>query len=679
MLIFDDSKGTSDGKERDQLQAMIAVGSEFITYTDAESTVQKSGEFARIEKNSSDPAPRFCLLHETSEAHTEDGRALTGNELRTVAPNVKMRKRSRIYVSEQDPETGDLPFFQLGGFKASSRIPRYQSLAIDHPRNFSGAYEANYTAMSGKRRLFPTGDGGLLLLKEIHYPSDPRWFADQMSEQDPTYGFTRNRGLRAARVELVEISPVSGVEGKSVFGFDVHSGLLGYPGKRFASPSVRTTSEMFEPTDGGRVFAAFAGVNFGSSLDAPAVGGLPAGGDASDTYAVSEPSVAKVDGKDHHALFAVYQAADDVYNQNSSGAYRLTCKYLLADGTPAFTKINFPPIPGSNGTKHYLAARGMSLHRVSPTRVALRVNVHVMQYGAGGALQASAGDSFFTWTNDNGATWTYVQATFGWFGVGPYGGVLARDKDSLLAFSWYPFNGSVTASNVHKVTPSGTALVSSIPGSLFNAGLMTPYSGDSYSVNYFPVGFGGAVDRIVNKKRKRRLWMQFDPSWVYDAANPRNIMYPGARPQLAVSDDNGVTWQRRFLPTPWPFLAGFVVSIDEKTLAMPVSAARKEFGTPLKTTIYVSKDGGDTWKASGAKATLPGESWSDGQIVIGAPYLDNRDVTRFEQDLVDTCTSFNRGELHPLISLRDASGKLLPANPARPWMNDYRFKEPDYG
>ena len=92
MLINDDSKGTSDGKEKNQLQAMIAVGSEFITYRDAESTVQKSGEFVRIEKESSESQPRFVLLHETSMTYREENGTLhdlTGNELRSIGADGK--------------------------------------------------------------------------------------------------------------------------------------------------------------------------------------------------------------------------------------------------------------------------------------------------------------------------------------------------------------------------------------------------------------------------------------------------------------------------------------------------------------------------------------------------------------------------------------------------------------
>ena len=43
MLIFDDTNGQSGAKERDRLDAMLAVGSEFMTSSDEESTIKKSG------------------------------------------------------------------------------------------------------------------------------------------------------------------------------------------------------------------------------------------------------------------------------------------------------------------------------------------------------------------------------------------------------------------------------------------------------------------------------------------------------------------------------------------------------------------------------------------------------------------------------------------------------------
>ena len=64
--------------------------------------------------------------------------------------------------------------------------------------------------------------------------------------------------------------------------------------------------------------------------------------------------------------------------------------------------------------------------------------------------------------------------------------------------------------------------------------------------------------------------------------------------------------------------------------------------------------------------TLPGETNVDGQTVIGSQYTRvSPPKTFFDQDIMDTALRYNRGELLPMIALRDADGKLLPANPAR--------------
>jgi hypothetical protein len=162
-----------------------------------------------------------------------------------------------------------------------------------------------------------------------------------------------------------------------------------------------------------------------------------------------------------------------------------------------------------------------------------------------------------------------------------------------------------------------------------------------------------------------------------------SLDYPGSRPMLMVSDDDGVTWARRLLPTPWQFLAGFVVSTGPKELAVPVYAPRKEHGGAISATVYISKDGGDSWQATGARVALPTETWVDGRIVIGTHIKKNPDSPssryRYEQDVSDATQEYSRGELHPLIALRDADGQALAANPARPWMQHCQFQEPSYG
>ena len=679
MLTTDDSGGKADGKERDQLTAIAETGSEFITFNDFESTVQKSGEFARITKETSDPQPRFVLLHETSQTYDEDWNDYTGNELLSLSPEVKLRKRSHIYVSEVEPSAGDLPFRKIAGYKTHTRISRHHGPGdTNAPSELPAMHEANYTAQAGKRRLFPVGDGTLLMLREVTVDGDTRSFNDAIRTRvDTPQAHTKKRGLRAARVEVVELNPLNGKTSAPVFSFDVHSGLGFDPTPRTFSSAARSTADMYNTTT---VFGAFSGVLFGSSLNLPSVVRVPAGGDASDTYAVAEPAVAKSpEGKEYTSIVAVYPGPDDVYNPISSGPYRLTCKRTTPNGDVAYNKINFPALP--HIPRHYLAARGMSLHRLTPTKVALRVNVHLMQYGAGGSSQSIASDAFFMWTGDNGETWTYNPVTAGFPGVFPYGGMLVKDKDTLLAFSWYNEAGSSQPVQVHRINSAGTAQIATIPASVFGGGLMKPMGSNGWQlVPYVPTGFGGAIYRRGDdKKVTKRLWMQFDPYWGYAQDTPEVLQYPGSRPMLLVSDDGGVTWARRLLPSPWCFRVGFVVAIDSMTLAVPVSAPRKQRGAALPVTIYTSKDGGDTWKATGARVVLGGETHVDGQITQDGQYEDPHGELAFDRDLTDSALQFNRGELLPLIALRREDGKALPANPARPWMTHYKFTEPEHG
>jgi len=235
---------------------------------------------------------------------------------------------------------------------------------------------------------------------------------------------------------------------------------------------------------------------------------------------------------------------------------------------------------------------------------------------------------------------------------------------------------------VHSVTSTGTAQIASITGATFSTGLMTPGAGQLL-VPYVPIGFGGAVYRTDPQdrtKKKKRLWMQFDPYWIYEESLPQVLEYPGSRPMLLVSDDGGLTWARKFLPTVWSFRVGFVVAVDDRTLAVPVYSVRKERGAPIRVTVYLSRDGGDSWRAAdGASVTLPGETYVDGQVVIGTEYTRPSPPKTFQdQDIVDTALRYSRGELQPLVALRDSDGKLLPANPSRPWMNNHNIKEPDY-
>jgi len=249
----------------------------------------------------------------------------------------------------------------------------------------------------------------------------------------------------------------------------------------------------------------------------------------------------------------------------------------------------------------------------------------------------------------------------------------------LLTFSWDNSSLSSAAIDVRQITSGGWSSIASIPRGVFNQGLMAPSISGGYTVPYLPLGFGGATYRKgADGKKHKRLWMQFDPYWTYSQSDPRMLAYPGSRPMLMVSDDGGATWTRRLLPVPWAFRVGFVVAVGEGELAVPVLAARKARGDAVPTTIFVSRDGGDSWKATSHKFTLPGESWADGGIAPDVVFYNTRGEMILSQDFSDSSHAYNRGELLPMLTLRDKEGNTLPANPARPWMNDHKIKEPDY-
>ena len=239
-----------------------------------------------------------------------------------------------------------------------------------------------------------------------------------------------------------------------------------------------------------------------------------------------------------------------------------------------------------------------------------------------------------------------------------------KDETTLIVFS-EPSQIPSGATTVWSVTPGAASQVGAVAAATFNDGLAAGF----YRPPYMAFGFGGVVYRKTLTGTTKRLWMQFDPRYGY-APGPADVLdYPSSRPMLLVSDDGGVTWQRRFLPTPWSFLVGFVVSLDETGLAVPVYARRASELDALETTIYVSRDGGDNWAAAGARASLPHETVVDGSIVAG----DAREA------ISDCWLQYNRGELHPMLVVNDKKGRAQGSNPARPWMVNANVEAPSYG
>lgn len=672
MLTFDNSGGQSGAKERDRLDAMLAVGSEFMTSSDESSTIQRSGEFVRIDMESeAETRPRFLLLHETSDQYDAEGALLDDADYYALPAGKKLRQRTRLLLSRHDAEVGrDSEFKPVRSALEGVRMPRFtQGTETPFPRKLWGMHERCYTAIGGKRRLFPMSDSKVLVVRDVMERGGRYFYGGQRGTM------SRTRAARVSRVEVVQLDPEQGKLSAPIFSFPVHSGLGVDVTGKILRTSARPSGSL-PIADASYVYAVAAGAFWGVDLRSSTSNLVPIGGDAGDMYAVCEPAIAKesTDGKTYLSIIAVYAGDDDVRNGQTSGPYRLTCKRTLPDGDTATSKITFQSLPAY--PNHYLAARGITLVRTGPTTVMLRVLVHAMQSNVPGSLDATVGDVLYFWTQDNGATWSYQPVVVGFPSDQPYGALLVRDQNTVLAFASQP-DLPTSPLAVWAITPSGFSQIGSIPLTTFGEGLSNTGS-IAGRVPYLALGFGGVVYRKTTEGVKKRLWMQFDPRWVHEDGSAWVLDYPGSRPMLMISDDGGVTWSRRLLPTKWSFMAGFVVSVDATTLAIPVCAPRKELNQPVRVSVYLSKDGGDTWKPSQASATLPGETRVDGNIVIGQE-IGSGQYERMSQDISDCWLEYNRGELHPMLVLRDTQGAALNSNPARPWMVDARIKEPTHG
>lgn len=681
MLITDNTEGQSDGRERDTLQGMIAVGSEFMTFDDGESIVQRSGAFARYERVP-DEAPtvtRYVLLHELSQVYTAEGVLLGDDEYRNLNAGTPMARRLRGFKAEMEGGQSKQfkPMEQLSGF---SRIPRFNSThyyAGGDPeagprRKYYDLVAQNYTAQGGKRRLFSLGDGRIALIRERFTNDDGRYFYG--TRNGGSISYTKARGVRVSTVDLALIDASTGAAKQTLLSFDVRSGTGVEIPDRIINTNPRATLGMI---DANYVYGVYAGAMWGRSLSGPDdAGSPPVGGDPADTYAIAPPAWVEKPGGGGAwlSLVAVYPAADDAYNSDTSGPYRLTCKRTLPNGVTATSKIT---IPAPADPRNYLAPFGMVLLRLTPTRLVLRMSVQAMQHGAGGAFDATANLRMYFWSDDSGATWTH-----NWTGAGfpvehHYGGDLVLDDETVLAFS---VDGSFAGQSIsiYNVKATGTSLRASIPASVCSSGLQTPLYGSTYATPYMTVGFGGVVYVGAGDAKTKRIWIQFDPIWTHKESESFVIDYPGSRPMLVVSDDGGLTWQRRLLPTKWAHLAGFVVSTGPGTLAVPVLSQRASKDAAPAVTIYESRNGGDSWSPTAYRATLPSATWADGQIVYGAQ-IGIGASQRFEQDVKDAPIEYNRGELLPLLTLRDEEGKLVAGDPARPWITDFRKTRPNYG
>lgn len=702
MLIHKDLQGDSGLPEHAALGGMLRVGNEFMTERNADSEVQRAGEFVTM-KRTSGGFPRMCTIHETPDAWVPVSKTSVSplddeNYLASDATTVFVQ-RTCLFVASVSESGEELDFASVPGMKTESRMPRFTYISYTSAPNPEGhahdrVNDADYATQAGKRRLFALGDGRVLLVRELAKQNDDRWYMGVAAGMST---FSRRR-KRTARVELAPINPETGAAGKALMGFDIHSGLgfdpyEGAPNHPFNDDKPYRPSYVingFPPPalpfyEGESIYMSMTGTMWGRIAIDGVAGDPGIQADASDTYAVAEPAYAPKGTGTYLALVAVHPAPGDTYDPASAGPYRLTCTRTTPEGDVAQTKIVFPTIAGA--PNHYYGATGMELVRTSPTTVVLIAHVHAMQSAHPGTIAPAARSRLFFWSDNNGETWTYAQVstTAPAFPMFPYSSHLVKDADTLLVFSSEDAYSTVPAPDrvgiqVHAVTRAGTSYVTTIPSSRFNEGLRTPYitGGEhDYNTPYIGFGYGGAV----TVRGKRRLWMQFDPRWIsYDRS--KMLQSPPSRPMLMTSDDGGVTWQRRFLPAVWQHHAGFVTAIDSKTLAMPVFSPRVVSDTgnirPAKARVYISKDGGEKWRPTTWRLGLPIIAWVDGALMPGR--IDGSAALApgpSEYDIDESVEDYNRGELFPLVALHDENGGLSPINPARPWIADARAKDPN--
>lgn len=660
MLVFKDLNGDAGLAEHGKLAGALQVGNQFMTVRDEVSDVLRTGEFVTMRRRTPGQKVRLCAFFESPDA-----RALNPVDLSTTvlgddqdrAGGYTPFKRSRQYDAIDDEETGDSQIEGVGGFKQRFRLPRFTRVE-------ERIYDVDHTTQLGRQRVWHLGDGETVLMtREQFDPADPRYFMGVNRS-----GVTARR-TRVSKVELVEVKADTGKPGKVLLDFETFSGLGFDPGRRGISlldaPGALLYDDNFVyPARAGRLWGRFtyAGVRM----------------DPSASYAVAEPA--------WHpggflSLVAVHGRAIDALDPQASVLKQLTCTYTTKTGK-ASTTIALP----EHGESRYIwSVVETDLLRVSPTALVLRVRMcEVMSPTAAGGGSAPLGTlAAIYWSADAGQNWDLLDlsgmATFpdqlhlerSLVADGKGGALLITSNAGLLQ------DREEAMIAVHRLSPTGIELAGTISGATFSDGLYASFeaNGVLFTQKYWPVAAGGGVRVKVGNDIKQALWIQFDPACTWPRkdrngnTDPNMITYPGARPMLMLSVDNGATWERRFLPTIWPQHVGFVVSADESTLLLPVITPRAPAGGYIKAAqvrIHRSTDGGKTWKRTNDKFNLPAETFVDGQQDV------NSDTFR----IADWRYDYNRGELFQLLPLLDGQGRALRTNPGRPWIADSRVKAP---
>ena len=651
MLINKELQGDAGLPEHTALKGLLDVGVEYMTSRDHVSEVQVAGQFATMRRRGGEFL-QLATLFEPPDARRLDAGdkvvALGDDEEPPPLDDPTGIARTRLLSAMRDEQEGPLPF-RAARSELQSRLPRFTELD-------ERIEDVDHSTKKGKRRFFSLGDGRALLVRELSDPADTRFFMGV----DKSYRSRRRR--RVTGVELVPVDIETGAQrGEPLLSFSVHSGLGFDPGARAVTFTL-ASDVLF---DNSFVYASRAGAMWGRLFGSFR-------GDPSATYSVAEPAWAKEGEDSYLSLVVVHGLPEDSYDLQSSALYRLTCTRTTPNGV-ATSKITLPPV--TNQGNHFYSAIEMDMVRLGPSTVLVNVlmaSQHLPGTPDGLVLRARA----FFWSDDNGATWSIVDTTpLADANAAPsISGFMAKDHSTALVFSDYQLDMTLTGDEaeavaVYEMRRSGVTRIGTIAGSQFSAGLQEGVliGGKRVYPPYLTTGYGGGL----RARDKNLLWMQFDPRWINPSTTPVVLSYPGSRAMLMVSEDGGATWARQLLPQPWPQRVGFVVSLDTGRLAIPVYESRRtEEGLlkPLGVTIYTSTNA-VKWSSTTWRLRLPSFTWVDGRRIQGTPAYDIDDV---RHDL-------NRGELFPLVSIRDDQGELLPMNPGRPWIADHRKTGPTYG
>lgn len=667
MLIHKDLKGNAGGAEHTALGGLLSVGNEFMTDRNETSEVQRSGEFVTMTRREGGFV-QLVTMFESADGRGPRGAILDDRQTyaqRDEKDPYGTKHRSRLLTAAFDTYAGEQDFETVA--RPMSRLPRFVQAQASHRDQRPEAID--YATKYGRRRLFSLGDGKLALVRELSDPDDTRYFMGV----DLLGGSYRRS--RVTGVELVKVDADTGSFQGVLFRFDVHSGLGFDPGSgSMFQPGYRVESARDDLGlyDATRIFTPRVGFMWGRRL-----GNAYLSADPSATYGIAEPALASDGGKDYMSIVAVHGLPANSPDLRTSLLTSLTCTYTVPGGVE-HSRIVFPPY--SSGAGRFYSARAIELVRVSPTNLVLRVDVTAQSINTGDAPQPGIAKAIY-WSGDNGRSWALLDQSPLLLGSveGSYPGpVMARgDGTGLMSVGMNRFgvSGMPASIPLFAVSAAGFVRVGEYLRSRMNEGLWQETTSSAFSpIPYHEVGASGGV-RV---DKKELLWVQLDPNWCElgigrGGAPAQMLANPASRAMLLVSDDDGVTWTRRFLPADLPQNVGFCVGIDRNTLMVPVYGPRKLTDNdelkPVSVTFYVSKDGGVKWTKAKRKVTLPDAAFVDGWVLKGT----------VEYQLAEIANDINRGELFPVVSVRDIEGAPLPINPSRPWLADHKKTRPSNG